>query len=181
MARGYGFDEVAQVGTDANREVVQYLESLKETIQVIDVQDDEFFQKKDIDLLYLFKTKNDVRLMKIEVKGDRQHKSGNYFLETVSNVDKGTEGCFMYSEADYFFYYFVETKELNIIPLQDARTWFIANMFEFEPKKVRTRVNGHYYESEGRIVPKLRMNKEVGIRTRNISRFLKDGQIKMEV
>lgn len=181
MANQYGFDERATIGEQANREVIQYLKSLKNTISVIDLQDDAHFQKRDIDLLYVFKTQSGYRTMTIEVKGDTQHKTGNYFIETVSNENEGSDGCFLYSEADYFFYYFVGTKDLHIIPLEDARTWFITRMTEFEPKKVFTIVNGGGYQSEGRLVPIKRMNKEVGVTTRNIGRYVTDGQMKLEV
>ena len=38
----------------AVKEVEKYLRSLKETIEVINVEDDEEYQKKDIDLIWRY-------------------------------------------------------------------------------------------------------------------------------
>jgi len=60
----------------------------------------------------------------------------------------------MYSEADYFFYYFVKIRELHIIPTIAAREWFKKNINLFIEKKTTTPLsNGSYYNTVGRLVP----------------------------
>lgn len=153
------------IAKQASDDVEKYLRGLKETIDVVNVENDKRFQKKDIDLLWIYMHNDEVHTKKLEVKGDRYSKTGNFFLETNSNIEKGTEGCFMYTEADYIYYYFVDTKELNVIPVKESRKWFIENMERFVEKKLSTKVGvDKFYTSAGRLVPKNIMRKELGTR-----------------
>ena len=104
-------------------------------------------------------------MKKVEIKGDRYAHTGNFFIETVSNREKNTPGCFMYTEADFIYYYFVDTKELNVMPVEKSRNWFVKNMHKFEEKMLSTKVGDvGYYTSLGRLVPKKVMRNEVGIK-----------------
>ena len=70
-----------------------------------DVSKDPRFQHRGIDLLW---ERDGEPVLGVEVKGDRQGgRRGNYFFELVSNVEKDTPGCFLYSEADLLLYVFV--------------------------------------------------------------------------
>ena len=166
----YGFTPMLKIGEMAVKEVEKYLRSLKETIEVINVEDDEEYQKKDIDLIWRYKMNGRKYEQRIEVKGDRYHHTGNVFLETISNRERNNPGCFMYSEADYFFYYFVESRELYIIPLRRAREWFKENMHRFEEKCLSTKVGNYtYYTSAGRLVPRKVLREEVqGVKYKKI-------------
>jgi hypothetical protein len=55
------------------------------------------------------------RAYKIEIEGDRWHTTGNFFFETYSNQEKATPGCFLYTQADLVFCYFVEPHLLYIL------------------------------------------------------------------
>lgn len=166
----YGFTPMLKIGEMAVKEVEKYLRSLKETIEVINVEDDEEYQKKDIDLIWRYEMNGRKYEQRIEVKGDRYHHTGNVFLETISNRERNNPGCFMYSEADYFFYYFVESRELYIIPLRRAREWFKENMHRFEEKCLSTKVGNYtYYTSAGRLVPRKVLREEVqGVKYKKI-------------
>ncbi|MEW6499503.1 MAG: hypothetical protein AB1589_44625, partial [Cyanobacteriota bacterium] len=59
----------------------------------------------------------------VEVKGDRWNRTNNFFFETHSNLEKGTMGCFLYTEADWLFYYFVNTRLLYKLPMPKTRDW----------------------------------------------------------
>lgn len=158
----YGFTPMLRIGEIAVKEVEEYLNNMEETIEVINVEDDAEYQKKDIDLIWRYKMNGRKYEQRIEVKGDRYHHTGNFFLETISNIERNNPGCFMYSEADYFFYYFVETRELNVIPLRRAREWFKNNIDRFEEKFLSTKVGNYtYYTSAGRLVPKNILREEV--------------------
>lgn len=160
----YEMKETLKVAEKASREIEDYLRSFKETIDVINVENDKRFQTMDVDLLWVYLYNGSLETKKIEVKGDRYPHTGNFFLETHSNREKGTPGCFMYTEADYLYYYFPDTKEVNIMPVKKSREWFIENINRFTEKPLRTKVGDGYYTSAGRLVPKEVMRKEVGIR-----------------
>ena len=158
----YSMSEVVAVADEAYKIVEEYLLGMKETVSVINVEMDSFFQKKDIDLLWIYKTKNKCVMKTIEIKGDRYSKSGNFFLETISNDTKNTPGCFMYTEADYIFYLFIDSRELNLMPVEEARNWFIENKDRFREVKTATSIKGEkVYHTIGSLVNKELMRKEV--------------------
>ena len=64
----------------------------------------------------VFKKNGKKYFANIEIKGDRKHFTGNFFFETVSNLNKNTKGCMLYTESDYVFYYFIDTCDLYLIP-----------------------------------------------------------------
>ena len=82
-------------------------------------------------------------------------------METISNQSKNTPGCFLYTEADLVFYYFIEIKELHIFPMPESRDWFILNMNRFNERKTSTPVENCSYFTIGRLVPRDVMQKEV--------------------
>lgn len=158
------------VAKQATKHIEKYLRSRKETVNVLNVEDDKEHQLKDIDLIWEYAKDFTVKKLTIELKADRYHRTGNYFFETISNEQRGTPGCFMYSQADYLFYYFVTIRELHIIPLKAARKWFIEHMEEFVEERTSTPIkNGEYYNTVGRLVPKNRLQAEVeGVKIRKI-------------
>ncbi len=150
--------KVAQIAT---KDIETWLSSLPETIKIQNVENNPEFQTKDIDLLWQTKTK----LLKIEIKGDRYHKTGNFFFETHSNFEKNTPGCFIYTEADWIFYYFITSKILYTLPMPNTRHWFLANIHRFREKSTTTSVRETYYTTVGRLVPISVVTQEVsGIR-----------------
>lgn len=162
----YEMKPMLEIAQKASSEIEKYLNSMSETIAVINVEDDKDFQKQDVDLLWIHKGSNTEYMRKVEIKGDRYYKTGNFFLETESNREKGTPGCFLYTEADYIFYYFIDTRELNVIPVQKSRKWFMDNIHRFEEKLLSTKVGEvGYYTSAGRLVPKKIMREELGIKS----------------
>ena len=150
----YTMEETSVVGEGGVEDCKKYLKALPKTIDVIDVQSDKTFQKADVDLLWHEKYSFEDSLAEtwIEVKADRYHYTGNYFFETISNVQKNTPGCFMYTQAKLLFYYFEEQKELHSLWVEPIRKWFIENIESFPEKTLRTKVGDSYYESKGRLV-----------------------------
>ncbi len=127
-----------------------FLQSDAPGCRVHDVQEDPRFQHRGIDLLW---EKPDGRVLGVEVKGDRQARRGNYFFELVSNLEKDTPGCFLYSEADLFLYVFVETREVHALPLQATRSWFLPRSREFQLRHTKTRTGASLYTTVGALVP----------------------------
>lgn len=156
MSYSYNMNEVLDVAKQASSQIEEYLRNLKNTVDVINVEDDINYQKKDIDIVWkLIDSKGIEREVTIEVKGDRWDKTGNYFFETISNKSKNTPGCFMYTEADYIYYYFVNTRELNRIPVKKTRKWFERNKHKFKECQTSTPVgNNEFYITVGRLVRK---------------------------
>lgn len=161
MTLKYSMDEANNVAKKASSEIEAYLQTLSNTVDVINVENDEAYRRKDIDLLWVHKENDSKRITSIEIKGDRWYKTGNYFLETISNKSKGTPGCFMYTEADFIYYYFVTERELHILPMPETKNWFIKNINRFVQKETSTPVNGQYYITVGRLVPRRMLQNEV--------------------
>ncbi len=151
----YTMNAASGVAKQAARDIEAWLLAKPEAIEVINVEDSSDYREKDIDLIYKYRNKAGAELTtSIEIKGDRWHRTGNYFLETTSNDQKKTPGCFIYSEADWLFYYFVEIRQLHIIPMLEARKWFTDNINDFKEKKTMTPLaNGSHYNTVGRLVP----------------------------
>jgi len=126
---------------------------------VSDVRKEKTYQEKDIDFLIMPWDKK--RKVKIEVKTDTYHHTGNYFFETISNKEKDNLGCFLASKADYWYYVFMPQKEIHIIPLKKARAWFKRKLKAdpkcFKIKKLGTKFGAKdkdYYSTEGCLVPR---------------------------
>lgn len=152
----YDFNQVNKVAQAASEEIEEFLWGLPGTMKVVNVEKDRMYQGVDIDLLWYVRSKKDGKIVKkaIEIKGDRYYHTGNYFFETVSNTNKNTPGCFLITESDYIFYYFVDQKELHIIPTVETRQWFLENQNRFSESKTSTSsANGLLYASLGRKVP----------------------------
>lgn len=151
----YTMAAASQVAAIATNHITNFLENRPRTIEVINVEKNEEYRKKDIDIIWKYRSKNfkSIRQVSIEIKGDNYFNTGNYFFETLSNEQKNTPGCFVYSEAEFLYYYFIE-KELHILPLKDTRNWFLQNINKFKESKTTTPVGGSYYNTVGRLVPR---------------------------
>ncbi|WP_017730876.1 hypothetical protein [Nafulsella turpanensis] len=156
-------NRASEVAKQAAADIEALLRRQSKTVDVINVENDPIYREKDIDVLWIVKTEEGaVKTIGIEIKGDRWHKTGNYFFETVSNEEKGTPGCFMYTEASFIYYYFVEERELHILPMPATRDWFKKNEETFQERKTSTPVGrGEHYVTVGRLVPRHRVTTEV--------------------
>ena len=111
----------------------------------------------------------------LEVKGDRYFGTGNYFFETVSNKAKQTPGCFLYTDCDYLFYYFMEEQELHIFTMPEIRNWFLKNQNRFKISETSTPVQGGaHYITVGRLVPRHLLQEEMDpyVKRVNLSPFI---------
>lgn len=114
---------------------------------VINVEHDPAYQHRDIDLVVQSRHVVDgtLRTGHIEIKcdsypaGDWGGKTdqGNFFLEIVSNDTKKprTPGCFLYCEADFFYYLFATTGTLYVMPMRDVRASF-AKRFPLDEERI---------------------------------------------
>lgn len=153
----YRMSDTMRVARRATADITAWLRARPDTVALTNVEADPAYQRADVDLLWSTAT----RTYQIEIKGDRQHQTGNLFLETESNHQRGTSGCFLYTEADFVFYYFVVPRHLYILPLPQTRDWFLANLGRFAERSTRTAVGSHAYTTVGRIVPIAALLREV--------------------
>ena len=107
-----------------------------------------------------------LRIIPLEIKGDRNHHTGNFFFETVSNVSKETAGCILYTKAHWIFYVFVEIEEIYCLPMDGVYPWFTEHLEEFGEAKTSTPVGDEeWYVTNGRLVPIATLLEEVeGVR-----------------
>jgi hypothetical protein len=126
--------------------------------QIHDVQQDPRFQHRGVDLLW---ERPGLPVLGVEVKGDRQGRRRTYFLELVSNAEKDTPGCFLYSHADLLAYVFLDVRELHLLPFPEARAWFLPRAAEFPLRHAQTRIGAARYTTVGATVPCRRVLGEV--------------------
>ena len=81
MLKQATMEERLVIAKKAARNIEQWLKTNSGTTEVLNVEDDPVYQDIDVDLLWRSKD----REVKIEIKGDTYHKTGNFFLETYSN------------------------------------------------------------------------------------------------
>jgi NTP pyrophosphatase (non-canonical NTP hydrolase) len=154
--RQYSMRDARTVAVQAARDIERYLWQLPHTLELRNVESDPYFQERDIDLVWRAKDQQDrPREVTIEIKGDRWHETGNFFFETVSNKARNTPGCFVYTRADYVFYYFVETHQLYVLPMPETREWFLAHQEIYRQVETTTAQSGGQtgYVTVGRLVP----------------------------
>jgi hypothetical protein len=149
MTHAYSMDDAMQVAKQAAAEIEAWLWRKPETVSVVNVEHDPDFQRRDIDLIWTTQTGEFL----VEVKGDRWNRTKNFFFETHSNLEKGTPGCFMYTEANWLFYYFVNTRQLYRLPMPKTRKWFSITMRRFRERSTTTPVGNGHYTTVGRLVP----------------------------
>ena len=150
MGRSFSMRGVQGAGDRAVQHACEFLRNEVPGSHVHDVQQDPRFQHRGVDLLW---EHPDGQVRGIEVKGDRQYTRRNYFFELVSNLEKDTPGCFLYSEADWIIYVFLSQKELHVLPLKQVREWFLPLARNYPVKHAITRTGPLRYTTLGVAVP----------------------------
>jgi hypothetical protein len=155
IIKQHSMQYTTNIARQAAVDVTHFLQSVwPQTVAVHNVEEDAAYQTHDVDLLWTLAEEQRLRVIPVEVKGDRYHRTGNFFFETVSNEGKGTPGCFLYTKAEWLFYYFLEIGTLYCLPMPATRLWFEANMERFREQRTSTPTrNGESYVTIGRLVP----------------------------
>lgn len=169
--RSYSMAEASAVEAEAVEAIVGYLRQRPGTVEVRDVRADPEYRAADVDLLWTWQDQaGQLHTTRLEVKADRWHSTGNFFLETQSNKARDTPGCFLYTQADYLLYYFVGPRLLYILPMPDTRDWFLAHQDRFPERETSTPVGeGEQYLTVGRLVPIGEVVAQVpGVKTRQL-------------
>jgi hypothetical protein len=159
MARSYTMSAVRGAAERAVHLARAHLLSLDPGSRVHDVQEDPRFQHRGVDLLW---ERSSSEVVGVEVKGDRRgSRRGNYFFELVSNLEKNTPGCFLYSSADLLLYVFLSRLEAHELPLAKTRAWFLERAQSFQLRHTHTQLGKQRYTTVGALVPVQRVLKEV--------------------
>lgn len=123
------FNSDVQVGNKGENIIYNYLINHPSTDSLIDVSKDKWFQQFDIDFLQVT---ND-GINKIEVKTDKiADRTGNMVYEIYSDKRFYTLGCFEKTEADYIFYYLINTNILYIFDTQELREWVLEHQYNLK-------------------------------------------------
>jgi len=144
------------IARQAAADVTHFLQTFwrEYTVAVHNVEDDPAYQNHDVDLLWtIVDGHGRLRTISIEIKGDRYHQTGNFFFEIISNLGKGSPGCFLYTKAAWLFYYFVENGRLYCLPTMRVQPWFHENSDRFREQRTSTPVGASSYVTVGRLVP----------------------------
>lgn len=134
------------------------------TIYVLDIDNDTFFRKNDIDLLLINKF---FKFKSVEVKADGfpilSDGKKYIFLELISNSKKYQEtngklgqGCILTSKCDYFIFYFIKYDYYLIVESEKLKKYILENRDRYPEKRARTWSPDNsqiWYYSVGHVVP----------------------------
>lgn len=157
--RSYNFRDSDALSSLGSRELQTWLQ--QQGWAVRDVSKDRVLQHQGIDLI----AQREGRQRCIEVKVDCKASTyGNFFLETHSNVGKGTRGCFLYTQSDYLFYYLpdLDPPKLYRLPTARLQRWVRDQLID-DPQAfeyTETQTEGKY-KTGGYKVPIQRVLEEV--------------------
>jgi hypothetical protein len=127
-------DSIAQIGENI---VKAHLAQHPLTTKVEDVRDPTEWQQRGVDLLWHRSDKTEP--IWVEVKTDQwRHRYPNFWLETVSNEELNTLGCFLKTQSHYFAYCYIDTGDLYMIPTKPAQEWFKKNINSFQDARTHT-------------------------------------------
>lgn len=121
-----GFHSDNKIGNKGENAIFNFLSTYPSTTAIIDVTKDEWFQQFDIDFLW---QDTEYNIFKIEVKTDTlADKTGNMVYEIWSDKRTHSKGCFEKTEADYIFYYLINSRTLYVFNTKELREWVLKHM-----------------------------------------------------
>ena len=148
------FKNDLKTGARGEAIIERWLSKQPGVVSVDDLTGIEKYQKLDIDFAVTFNTGKRVTF---EVKTDT-YPMKNLYYETMSNLERGTIGCFEMTGADYMLYFYEKHNRIVMMDVGRMRKWFSLYKMRLEPyrKQVVNKVGSNHYTSEGYAIP-LRM------------------------
>ena len=120
------FNTDIQIGNKGENIIYDYLMNHPSTDSVVNVSNDTWFQQFDIDFIW---QDTEYNIFKIEVKTDRfADRTGNMVYEVYSDKRTHSKGCFEKTEADYIFYYLINSKTLYVFNTKELREWVLEHI-----------------------------------------------------
>lgn len=141
----YEFEQQNSIGKQGELIVKSWLVQQGNISSLLDVSLNKKYQKDDIDIIV---NTEDGNVITYEIKTD-SFLTGNLFFEIVSNIERNTPGCMLYTKADYILYFFIKNGHLYKLPTIAFREWVVSNKDKFKEKSV----NNKYYHSKGLLIP----------------------------
>ena len=164
------------------REFIRYLAARADTSHICNVSLVPEYQQKGIDIVWYKEPKTDSRIITtdeselerlinahtinedlvdermqrytFEVKTcERISETGNFFLEKVSNLERGTVGSFFYTEAGIYTYYSLNEQIFYLMPMPKTRDWVKTRKF-YEAITETSKDNILLYHTLGLLVPR---------------------------
>ena len=121
-----GFHSDNEIGNKGENAIFNFLSTYPSTTAIIDVTKDEWFQQFDIDFIW---QDTEYNIFKIEVKTDTlADKTGNMVYEIWSDKRTHSKGCFEKTEADYIFYYLINSRTLYVFNTKELREWVLEHI-----------------------------------------------------
>ncbi len=169
-------------GNLGEREFIRYLAARTDTSHICDVSLVPEYQQKGIDIVWYKEPKTDGKIIitdeselerlvnahiidedlvdermqryTFEVKScSRISETGNFFLEKVSNFERGTTGSFFYTEAGIYTYYSLNERIFYLMPMPKTRDW--VKNHNFQEAMAETSEGGIIlYHTLGLLVPR---------------------------
>lgn len=145
MKKAYGFKKSLDVGAQGCALVVQYF-SNKRKWDIVDVQSDKEWQRRDVDLL--------INGRMVEVKAD-MHEPGSMFAElTITNEKQEVSpGCIWKSRAELWTYVFPLAQRFYLIELPKLQLWLYQHGNEYDTKRIHSYAGKRTWYAEGIVVP----------------------------
>lgn len=129
--------------------------------EITDARKDPEYQAQDID--YICSGVDDS--WSVDIKTDRCYCTGNYFFETVANIELHKQGWAYTSAAEYILIVYDTGAgyELHVINMPLTRDWLYGNIDQCRTITNSTkRENGTIYHSQGIIVSRSKFSNESG-------------------
>ena len=118
MNKEFNFNQCLKAGKKGEIDVInKIIEKYGSEYDIIDVRDKSEY--RDIDIDFILKNKKDKSEISIEIKTDFTTYN-NFFCELISCEERGTEGCWKKTQADYILYYFIKKGILYCLPRVQA-------------------------------------------------------------
>lgn len=151
----YKFKNSIELGKQGEDVIINYSTKQTDIIEIKDVRENKIYQNADIDII--IKTMFDN--YSVEIKTD-SYDTGNIYYETMSSLENNSIGCMEKTEADYIYYYFINTNELYILDREKYVKWFHDNAFQFKKSQVLNKTKNGIYTSEGYLIKKSFLEKK---------------------
>jgi hypothetical protein len=140
------------IGSQGEDKVISYVTKDDMVFSFKDLRDDKAYQAIDIDFLIVYKAQKGVEEVFVDVKTDMQmSRTNNFFIETVSNVERLTKGWLYKSEADYIWYLDYHNNILYEFNLNKLREYVDNNTFR--EVSLKNLVGDSSYTTKGMLLP----------------------------
>lgn len=123
MSITHVFAESVQVGSEGEKIIELFINTLKSVSNVENVTEDVDYRAIDVDFVVTTLSGDKIYY---ELKTEpTAHRTGNFFYEYICNVKRDTEGCFIFSQADFWMSFIPQSGLLYIFPLEKYREYVL--------------------------------------------------------